>query len=214
MDEEIDSKFILFSPWTFILILLVFILGNLFIIDTALFLRTNRVASKQIAVKPTQISPSPTNPIKNGCDTDCKEEIQKAVAAAVIKPPATTTQSHAKEFFITLGSGSSNSQDWTDVPGTQSYIDGSSYEKIKAVTFEASLYTPTGNQTAYARLYNVTDSHPVWNSEVLIEGGTPQLRISSPITLEKSSKLYQIQMKTQLQSRTNLENARIHITTF
>ena len=81
------------------------------------------------------------------------------------------------------------------------------------MVFEVSLYTPTGNQTAYARLYNVTDKHPVWYSEVSIEGGTPQTKISNNIILDTGNKLYQVQMKTQLQARTNLENARVHIIT-
>jgi hypothetical protein len=133
------------------------------------------------------------------------------------KTPVVQSQpstSSVKEFFITLGSGSSTTLEWTDIPGAQGYIDSSAYGRTKTVTFEVSLYTPTGNQTAYARLYNITDKHPVWNSDVSIEGGTPQLKISNPITLDSGSKLYQVQMKTQLESRTNLENARVHITTY
>ena len=106
------------------------------------------------------------------------------------------------------------SSEWEDIPGTQSYINSNAYGRLKKVTFEASLYTPTGNQTAYARLYNVTDKHPVWNSDVAIEGGTPQLKISTPISLDSGSKLYQVQMKTQLKERTSLENARIHLVTY
>ncbi len=212
MEKETASKFTLFSPTSFIILLLVLVLGNLFIIDAALFLKKDKkTEEKQLATTSTPSNtPIPTQ--AEGCSTECKAEIQKAVADAIIKPQA-STQSTVKEYFVPLGSGSSTSESWTDVPGVQSYIDSSSYGVIKSVNFEASLYTPTGNQFARARLYNVTDSHPVWNSEVEISGGTPQLKVSSPITLDKGSKLYQVQMLTQLGSRTNLENARLRITT-
>ena len=214
MDEEIDSKFILFSPWTFLFLLLIIILGNLFIIDIALFWKNDsKPAEKQIAAKIGSVKISPTTITQQACASDCKAEIQKAVALAIIKPQSTSISS-VKEFFVTIGSGSSTSDTWSDISGAQSYIDSNAYTRIKTVTFEVSLHTPTGNQMAYARLYNVTDSHPVWNSEVNIEGGTPQLKISSPITLGQGSKLYQVQMKTQLGSRTNLENAKVHIATY
>lgn len=216
MDEEIDSKFILFSPWTFIFLLLILILGNLFIVDVALFWKKNTTTvEKQLASTNTKIAQiTPTTVPSQTCGTECKAEIQKAVANVIVPSQTTNSTSSVKEYFITLGSGGSTSTEWADVPGIQGYIDSTSYGRIKSVSFEASLYTPTNNQEAEARLFNVTDSHPVWNSDVKISGGTAQLKISSPITLDKGSKLYQVQMRTQLGSRTNLENARIHIVTY
>ena len=221
MDDEINSRFIFFSPWTFLFFLLLIIIGNLFIVDFAFF----SIKDKKIVLKSTTIatptqSPSASTTSQNDvCGKSCKDEIaRQAALATTVKTPLqkvpVQTESFAKEYFIPLGSGSDTSSDWTDISGSVGYIDSTAYGKIKTVTFEAQLYTPTGNQTAYARLYNVTDAHPVWNSDVSIEGGTAQLRISTPITLDLGSKLYQVQMKTQLQSRTNLESARIHITTY
>lgn len=198
-----------------VFILLLLILGNLFIIDIALFWNKDAKTTSSISVSSPEktINLTPTVSPNDDCSDNCKNEIKKAVDLALLKTPvskATTTNS-TKESFITLGSGSSTADSWSDIPGAQSYIDSTAYGTIKTVTFEVSLHTPTGNQTAYARLYNVTDSHPVWNSDVTIEGGTPQLKISSPIKLDTGSKLYQVQMRTQLTSRTNLENARVHI---
>lgn len=216
MTDEIDSKFMLFSPWTFIFALLILILGNLLIIDAALFWNKNtktnvgKVQSQKIDNTKISVTPISTDT----CGKNCKAEIQLAIAEAKIGGTVSTTQSSSKEYYVPLGSGGSTSSEWTDVPGVQGYIDSTSYGKIKTVTFEASLHTPTNNQEAEARLYNVSDSHPVWNSEVKISGGTPQLKISSPIKLDGGSKLYQVQMKTQLQSRTNLENARVRIITY
>lgn len=214
MEDEINSRFILFSPWGFLFLLLILILGNLFIIDVALFWNSSVANEKSsVAVTPIPKKLSTTTPTPVECNESCKKAIKKEVALVLSQTKLTnkSTAITVKESFITLGSGSSTASEWTDIPGAQSYIDSTAYGTIKTVTFEVALHTPTGNQTAYARLYNVTDAHPVWNSEVSIEGGTPQLKISSPITLDRGSKLYQVQMKTQLSSRTNLENARVHI---
>jgi len=120
----------------------------------------------------------------------------------------------AKEFIVTLGSGSNITDEWTDVTGVQSYIDSSQYGKIKKVTFEATVHVPTGNQKIYVRLYNVSDSHPVWFSEMWMEGTGPRLLTSEPITLGTGNKLYQVQMKSQLKFKTDLVTSRIRITTY
>ncbi len=215
MDEEFSSRWIFFSPWSFLFLFFLIIIGNIFIIDIALFWNTSKPNEKPLTTKVNPPLAVPKSTTQDTCPVSCQQEIAKAVASnPVTKNPTTELQnSPAKEFFVPLGGGSSTATEWEDIPSSQAYIDSSAYGKIKTVTLEVSLYTPTGNQTAYARLYNVTDKHPVWNSDVSIEGGTPQLRISSPITLDPGIKLYQVQMKTQLGSRTNLESARVHITT-
>lgn len=126
----------------------------------------------------------------------------------------TTGTSTVKEFMVSLGSGSNTTDDWTDVAGVQSYIDSSQYGKIKKVTFETTVSVPTGNQKIYVRLYNVSDAHPVWYSEMWMEGTGPKLLTSEPITLGSGNKLYQVQMKSQLKFRTDLVTSRVRITTY
>ena len=112
-----------------------------------------------------------------------------------------------------FGSGETISDTWQDVPGLQVYIDSTKYEKIKTVTFEAAMRIPTANGIVYAQLYNATDSHPVWFSEVSMEGSTSKLLVSSPITLDAGNKLYKVQMKTTLKYQSLLDSARVHIIT-
>lgn len=155
------------------------------------------------------------------CRTECIAEIYRIIKEATASStravgfaPTETpvqTQSFVKEIFIPFGSGSSTASDWTDVAGLQTTIDTADYPSIKQVFFEATLRIPTGNQTAYARLYNATDKHPVWYSDVSLEGGTPKLLISQPITLDAGNKTYQIQMRTSLQYQTNIDQARIRL---
>jgi hypothetical protein len=125
-------------------------------------------------------------------------------------PSANTSQS--KEYFVPLGNGSVQSQDWIDVPGMSATIDSTNYSKIKSVTFQISLRIPTANGTVYARLFNKTDQHPVWYSEVSSEGPISTIKQASNISLDSGSKVYQVQMKNSLQYESIADSAQIKIT--
>ena len=132
-------------------------------------------------------------------------------AAERTAPTPQTIKQSAKEYFIPLGTGTSSAFDWTDVPGASVHVDFSSYEEVKQISFEAATFVPTGNQSVSVRLYNVTDKHPVWNSEMTIDANTVNLQVSPPLITDIGEKLYQVQMKTQLQAPANLTNSRLHI---
>lgn len=138
------------------------------------------------------------------CPTACINLIQKSTFAS----------SSVKEFYVPLGSGTNTTSDFSDVIGAQASVDSTTYGKIKKVTFEATLQVPAGSQTSYVRLFNATDKHPVWFSEMRMVTSGPQLLISTPITLDNGNKIYQVQMKSQLGILTNLNQARIHIITY
>ena len=166
--------------------------------------------------------------VSDSCPGSCISEINNATKNATLlnksdlisspSPKAksilkTQTSSLVKEFFVPFGTGSNSSDDWQDIPGLEATLNLANYENIKTVTFEATVRIPTGNEIAYVRLYNATDKHPVWFSDVSLEGGTPQLLISKPITLDSGNKTYQIQMKTSLKSPAFLDQSRLHIIT-
>jgi hypothetical protein len=149
---------------------------------------------------PLSLSPTPLlSPTNQTTPTPSIKYIQTPVTASV------------KEYFIPFGSGQNSSDDWQNVTGLQTYIDSSKYPNIKSVVFEASVHIPTGNESANVRLFNATDKHPVWFSDVSLAGGDAQFLISQPISLDPGNKLYQVQMKTQLQYPAMLDQARIHI---
>lgn len=118
-------------------------------------------------------------------------------------------QAAIKEYFIPFGTGSSQANDWADVPGMQANINFENYQNIKEIRFEVSVSVPTANQTVSIRLFNVTDKHPVWNSEITTSNNI--YAVSSPITYDNGVKTYQVQMKTQLGYLANLTQARLHI---
>ena len=124
------------------------------------------------------------------------------------KPSAGTT---LKETFVPLGGGETSENDWIDIAGVSAYVDTSQYPTITSARFEGSIIIPTGQGMAYIRLFNSTDKHPVWFSEVSTESSTPFLFQSDPIRLDEGNKLYTVQMKNTLKVRSVVENARIRI---
>ena len=126
----------------------------------------------------------------------------------------TSTSSNVKESLVPLGSGTNATDDWSDVAGASAYIDTTAYGKMKKVTFEVTISQPVSSQKMWVRLFNSTDKHPVWYSEVTTDSAGPILLTSSAIALDPGNKLYQVQMKTQLQGLTRLSQSRIHIITY
>jgi hypothetical protein len=145
--------------------------------------------------------------------TPAASTIQTGLVTPTPTRTPTKVPSQTGEFFIPFGSGSGNSTEWENIPGLLAAIDTANYAQNRTVTFEASLRIPTGNQTVYARLYNVTDKHPVWFSEVSLEGGTPNLVISSPVQLDSGNITYQVQLKTSLGFLSYIDQARLRIIT-
>jgi hypothetical protein len=164
-----------------------------------------------------------TPPPSDICPQSCISEIRQAIIpsnqatptpAPTVSPLPNTTFSQAKEYYVPFGSGSGSSGDWEDVAGLQASVDSNAYGSISDVVFEASLHIPGGNETVSVRLYNATDGHPVWNSQVDFNGNTQStFKTSQPVNLDSGNKLYKVQMKTQLQYQAILDQSRLHITT-
>jgi hypothetical protein len=167
-------------------------------------------------------------PNPNICPQSCISQINQVLASnkpAVLIPTSTPTAinnpsplqnstSQVKEYYVPFGSGTGTSSDWQDVPGLQATINSNSYGNIKSAVFEVSLHIPNGNQTASVRLFNFTDGHPVWNSEVDFNGNVNSVLLVSPnVILDSGNKLYKVQIKTQLQFEATLDQSRLHIIT-
>lgn len=146
--------------------------------------------------------------------TSTGDTCPSACIARINQIAGKTTTTSVKEYFVPLGSGTNSTDDWTDVAGASAYIDTTAYGKMKKVTFEATVSQPVSSQKVWVRLYNATDKHPVWYSEMSTDNAGPLLLTSSPMSLDTGNKLYQVQMKTQLKGVTNLTQSRVHITTY
>jgi hypothetical protein len=214
VDNNMQNKNPLF-PKILMPVALIIIILNLAYIDIFMFKNSSQEQGLQTVI----MQPSPPSDHANQvCSDSCLNQIRQATASSGIIPTKTpalaiapTIIPQVKEFFIPFGNGTNSSGDWEDVGGLKTLIDSSKYPSIKSITFEASVSIPTANQTAYVRLFNETDQHPVWFSDVSMEGGTPQFLISKPIALDSGNKVYKVQMKTSLKFQAILNQARIHI---
>lgn len=193
-------------------IILLIIIADLIFLNWKILQNKKEESLNLPVVKETSILPTPSF----NCPLSCLSQIYEATASLklTLASPAGITQtlSQSREFSVSFGSGSTRAGDWEDITGLAVYIDNSKYGKIKSVVFEAAVLIPNGNQGVYLRLFNITDGHPVWYSEVYHEGGTAKLLISPSLVLGSGNKLYQVQMKTTLKDLANLNQSRVRIT--
>lgn len=196
-----------------VVVFLGFVIGNLLFLDYLLLGRASE--------EPARVADFSSEQDTGICGENCVSEIYQTITQATqsaLSQKETYTQTftgsqNAQEYIVSFGGGTNATNQWTDVPGAAAYIDSSLYQNITSATFEAGVYIPTGNQTAYVRLFNETAQHPVWFSDVSLSGGTPQLLVSQPITLDPGNNLYQVQMMSTLSYQTNLTDAKVRIQT-
>lgn len=190
---------------------LVFVV-NVMVLDIALFFQLSKQSSPQAANTTPQTKQQETTTIVNPLPVTPTiiPSPTQTPQAQIYQQPQTAINS-VKEYYVPLGNGQGNSQTYENILGAQAYINSTSYTNIKTITFEAAVYIPTGNETAWIQLYDVTQGHPVWNSEMSWSGGNAQYLVSSPITLDNGNNLYQVQIKTQLPAYAQVNQSKIHI---
>ncbi len=197
------------------------IVANMLYVDSMLLPLIQKPMTSPVETSPPPSSTSSTKP--DICPQSCLTQIDKVTSAVRLSLPPTPTSTPViasipaagtKEFFISFGGGSTMSDDWQDITGLTAIVDSTNYAQIKKVTFEASVHIPAANERAFVRLFDATDKHPVWFSEVSLEGGDTKLMISPAITLDPGEKMYQVQMKTSLKYQAVLDQSRLHIVTY
>jgi hypothetical protein len=189
----------------FLLIAIVIVLLVFNLIYLNLIAHDSRLA-EDIAVTPTPESSRSAILTPTGCD-DC-------VASTPTTAPAQNTSvvnPQVKDYFIPLGSGTVQSQEWTNVPGVEATVDFGDYQNIQSVLFEASISLPAAAQTVSVQLFNVTANQPVWNSMMSTNGSQTQYLVSQPLIYTPGLNTYQVQMQTQLLAPATLVQSRIHI---
>lgn len=192
---------------SFLLLLTVNIVMLDLLVFSGRFIRPSEIGATSVRVS---ITPAPAQ----GCSSACEDKISRLsrkVDALSSEEP--TVRNSSKEYYITLGSGTTKSNVWQDIAGAEAVIDTANHPAIKSVTFEVFLNIPTANGSVYAKLYNVTDKHDVWFSNVSSEG--PVLtKKEAVITLEPGAKTYRVMGLSTLKYDANIENARIRILTY
>ena len=206
-----------------IIFLLTAITINLFILDLKVFSPANNIALSDItsiATPNPTITNNPQLTTNNlSCPNSCLGLIQQATNGGKLEDKGSDLKGAkgltptTREFYIPLGNGTTTKSDWDDLIATETVIDPLNYGRIKEAYFIASLRNPTQNGQVEAQLYNVTDKHLVWGSQVVMNGPSQQTVTSDKITLYTGAKLYRVQLKSTLQFLSFLDNAKIRIIT-
>ena len=197
----------------------ILLLADLVVVNFKVFSPPESLLTPSLAPTPSIEIPKTlptTSEQETACPSACLAIISAATDGATkrISPPqtpSTTSQLIAKEIYVPLGNGSTKNSEWVEISGAETVLDTANFSKIKSVIFEAFLSIPTGNGKAYAKLYNITDKHDVWFSEVMTEGGNTQRVESKNINFDAGRKVYRVMMKTTMGYEAVLESARLKI---
>ncbi len=134
------------------------------------------------------------------------------VQTVIQKETQTIIQTAQKEIFIPIGSGSSKSSTYSDISGAEVSIDTNKYPPIDYMVFQASIWVTNGNGKAWARIINVNDNNPYYESEISSSSSTGEFRTSAKIPFQYGPKTYRIQAKTDMSDfAANVGNAMIKI---
>ena len=157
--------------------------------------------------------------LADDCGKTCLEQIRQEVARlqpeSTVVPtgaPSVPAATNAKEYYIPLGSGQTKSSEWADILGAEAYVNTNNYPRITKVLFEIYGSIPTANGELRVKLFDVSDKHDVWFSEVVLEGNTV-VRKEVEVTLEPGNKLYRVMAKSTLSYEATVVNARLKLLT-
>lgn len=156
------------------------------------------------------------------CSGACVQTLSDMVNARLATSVAVPTRNNStqpalvttpKEYYIPLGSGMTKSDIWETVPGVEATIDTSQYPKIKQVIFETYLRIPVGIGWMHVKLYNATDGHDVWGSEVKTESNISTYK-NAVVSLDPGNKRYTVKAMSTIRADSYLDNIRIKIITY
>ena len=115
--------------------------------------------------------------------------------AVIVQGPASTPGTKTTYIPLTASFTTSNT-DWTNVSGTETYIDlKNNYSANAYITWEAVLSVASGGQVT-ARLYDATHGIGVNGSEVSSSSTAGELVTSGKLNLWAGNNLYKVQIKS------------------
>lgn len=191
------------------------------------FLFILALAADRVILHTPQIKPSPLAEFtlpqlenKDDCGDKCKETINKEVAQAVATLSAqkqttvitTKPSTEPKITYVPLsGTFSTKNTDWTDVKNSDVNIKIEDYGKNPYVDWNAFIKIDQGNGQVSARLFDVTHSIGVAESELKSTTSTPTLTSSGRLQLWSGNNLYRVQIKSLNGYEATFDSGRVKI---
>jgi hypothetical protein len=134
--------------------------------------------------------------------------------ASTVSPVLVTKEKIKRTYYIPVpGSGNTSNNDWTDLSGTDFYFDPGEYKGIVEARFETNIKLLNGNGRTWVRLFDVTHSIGVINSEAHTDSQTTDNVTSGEINFWSGRNLYRVQAKSLTADTAIYEGGRIKVVT-
>lgn len=176
---------------------------------------------KKSELKEVEEISTPIETAETNCSSDCKSYIDERISLLPTPTPSAKMTTIAKPFpkvktrstsyFQVPGSGSTLLQDWTDITGSDFYFDPVEHPGLVDVRFEVNIKLTNGNGQAAVRLYDVTHTMGVVNSEVFTVSQTSVLVTSGAINFWSGRNQYRVQIKSLTADTAVFESGRLKI---
>lgn len=213
--------------------ILICVLGGLAIINLLVLDLSSLVQKKKNQASSAEINPAALGPAEmlspvvseptlmpdsvdsSTCLSACKKYVQSELEnlAVATSAPTPAKSSAAKVIYVPIGSsGSTTETSWTDIPGTDLYLDIANYPSFKSVSWEVSLQSYQSTNPVYIRLYDTSGKRAVDGSELSTSSPSYEYLRSGNLTIWAGNNLYRIQAKASAANTINFTSARLKIT--
>lgn len=164
---------------------------------------------------------TPQTDLQSNCLDDCKNYIDEKIAGisfptsspkGIVKTiPKPTAKTKSVSYFSVPGTGSTLQNSWTDISGTDFFFDPAEHPGLSDVRFETNIRLVNGNGQASIRLYDVTHSIGVNNSDVYTTSQTSSLVTSGAINFWSGRNQYRVQIKSLTADTAVYESGRLRM---
>jgi hypothetical protein len=109
------------------------------------------------------------------------------------------------------GSGTTMSNDWVNLAGTEFYFNPADYPGLVEVYFEANIRLYNGNGMAYVQLFNATSGVGVQGSDIQTNSQIDTVVTSGKVTFWAGKNLIRVQAKSLTADTAIFSSGRLRI---
>lgn len=130
---------------------------------------------------------------------------EQAIVAGDTSPVRTVS------YVSMTGEGQTTNTGWTDITGSNFYLNRSDYSSNLEVYFESNFKLLNGNGKAFVRLFDVTNGREVDRSVLETSSQDFVLLTGGPLSIWEGNNLYKVQIKTLTADTVVYKSGRIKI---
>lgn len=197
-------------------ILIIFLVINLFIINSALVYLYFRqpVSAVDAPVDQSQELQAKIDQLKNDL---ISLQVQLSTTPLTVANPASSgnegypTGAPQTSYIPVPGSGSLLAYQWTKLAGTEFYFNPADFPNLSKAYFEANMKLLNGNGLAFLRLFDLTAGIEIWGSEIQTASQADTVVVSDPLHFRLGNHLICVQAKSLTADTTVFTSGRLKI---